>query len=375
VLLLTGVLVASWLGRRPATAAESRGAPAAVPVDIDVAARADVPVYLEGLGTVQAFFTAKVASRVDGLLQRVAFAEGQEVRRGDVLGQIDPRPLQAALDQSVATRARDQAQLEAARRDLDRYLALAPQNLIAAQTVDTQRALVAQLQAQLNIDQAAIDNARTQLEYTTIRAPISGRTGIRQVDPGNNVHATDTTGIVVITQLQPISVIFSLPEDALPAVARALNAGEVRVAAWSRDGQTQLDEGKLALIDNQIDPTTGTMRLKGTFPNPHHLLWPGQFVNVRVLVQQQRGVVVLKSAAVQRGPNGVFAYVVRADATVEMRPITTDEDHGGLTVVTAGIRPGERVVTSNQYRLEPGSHVRALASPEDAAALAAPRSP
>jgi membrane fusion protein, multidrug efflux system len=370
VALLVLALGWLWLARK-STGAGGHAVAAPVVVDVAESMRSDVPLYLEGLGTVEAFYTAKVAARVDGLLERVNFVEGQQVRKGDVLAQIDPRPLQAALDQAVATKSKDEAQLGTAKLDLDRYIILAPQNLVAAQTVDTQRSLVAQLQAQLKIDQAIIDNARTQLDYTTITAPITGRTGIRQVDPGNNVHATDTTGIVVVTQLQPISVLFTLPEDSLPGVSKALAAGSVSVVALLRDDKTQLDTGTLSLIDNEIDSSTGTMRLKATFPNASNTLWPGQFVNVRVLVQQQRGVIVLASAAVQRGPDGLFVYVVNPDMTVAARTITTTgEENDGTVVVTAGLQPGERVVTSNQYRLEPGTHVRVQGAAAPAAAVA-----
>lgn len=366
------VLALGWLWwARKSAAAGSHAVAAPIVVDVATAVRSDVPLYLDGLGTVEAFYTAKVAARVDGLLERVNFVEGQQVKKGDLLAQIDPRPLQAALDQAVATKAKDDAQLATAKLDLDRYVTLAPQNLVAEQTVDTQRSLVTQLQAQSKIDQAMIDNARTQLDYTTITAPIAGRTGIRQVDPGNNVHATDTTGIVVVTQLQPISVLFTLPEDSLPGVSKAMAAGSVPVIALLRDDKTELDTGTLSLIDNEIDPSTGTMRLKATFPNARNTLWPGQFVNVRVLVQQQRGVIKLASAAVQRGPDGLFVYVVNPDMTVAARPITTiGEETNGAVVVSAGLQPDERVVISNQYRLEPGTHVRVQSAATPAAALA-----
>jgi multidrug efflux system membrane fusion protein len=321
-----------------------------------------VPVYLEGLGNVQAFYTAKITARVDGQLQRVGFVEGQLVKKGDLLAQIDPRPLQAALDQATGMQAKDAAQLDSAKRDLERYTTLAPQNLISQQVLDTQRALVAQLQAQLQVDRGLIDNARTQLEYATITAPFSGRTGIRLVDPGNIVHASDTTGIVVVTQIQPISVMFTLPEDVVLQINQALGAGAVAVTALSRDDQTQLDNGTLTLVDNEIDPTTGTVRLKATFPNARNTLWPGQFVNVRVLMQSRHDVVTMPSAAVEHGPDGLFAYVVKADSTVEVRPIKTAEDSADVTVVTDGLQSGERVVTSNQYRLQPGAKVRAAAA-------------
>jgi multidrug efflux system membrane fusion protein len=360
--LLVVVVGWVWLSRKPATAALPSTGPVGVAVDTAVTTRSDVPVYLEGLGNVQAFYTAKITARVDGQLQRVGFVEGQLVKKGDLLAQIDPRPLQAALDQATGMQAKDAAQLDSAKRDLERYTTLAPQNLISQQVLDTQRALVAQLQAQLQVDRGLIDNARTQLEYASITAPFSGRTGIRLVDPGNIVHASDTTGIVVVTQIQPISVMFTLPEDVVLQINQALGAGAVAVAALSRDDQTQLDNGTLALVDNEIDPTTGTVRLKATFPNARNTLWPGQFVNVRVLMQSRHDVVTMPSAAVEHGPDGLFAYVVKADSTVEVRPIKTAEDNAGVTVVTDGLQPGEHVVTSNQYRLQPGAKVRAAAA-------------
>jgi membrane fusion protein, multidrug efflux system len=360
--LLVVVVGWVWLSRKPATAALPSTGPVGVAVDTAVTTRSDVPVYLEGLGNVQAFYTAKITARVDGQLQRVGFVEGQLVKKGDLLAQIDPRPLQAALDQATGMQAKDAAQLDSAKRDLERYTTLAPQNLISQQVLDTQRALVAQLQAQLQVDRGLIDNARTQLEYASITAPFSGRTGIRLVDPGNIVHAADTTGIVVVTQIQPISVMFTLPEDVVLQINQALGAGAVAVTALSRDDQTQLDNGTLALVDNEIDPTTGTVRLKATFPNARNTLWPGQFVNVRVLMQSRHDVVTMPSAAVEHGPDGLFAYVVKADSTVEVRPIKTAEDNAGVTVVTDGLQPGEHVVTSNQYRLQPGAKVRAAAA-------------
>jgi multidrug efflux system membrane fusion protein len=238
---------------------------------------------------------------------------------------------------------------------------LAPKNLISQQVLDAQEALVAQLQAQLKVDGAAISNARTQLEYTTITAPFAGRTGIRLVDPGNIVHATDTTGIVVLTQIQPISVLFTLPEDSISQVTQAIASGKVAVTALSRDNRTQLDSGTLALVDNQIDLTTGTVKLKATFDNTRNALWPGQFVNVRVLLQQRHDAVTVPSPAVQHGPEGMFAYVVKADSTVEPRPIETAEETDGMTVITGGLTAGERVVTTNQYRLQPGTSVQIVA--------------
>jgi membrane fusion protein, multidrug efflux system len=334
-----------------------------IAVETALAGRSDVPVYLEGLGTVQAFYTVTVTARVDGELQKVGFVEGQTVKKGDLIGQIDPRPFQAALDQSIATHDKDVAQLASAKADMDRYDLLAPQNLASKQTLDSQRALVAQLQAQIKGDQANIDNARTQLSYTTIVSPIQGKTGIRRVDPGNNVHATDTGGIVVVTQVQPISTIFTLPEEALPTLNRALEGGStVRVTAMSRDGKSELDQGTIALVDNEIDQSTGTIRVKATFPNPHDALWPGEFINARVLVRTEKGALTVPSNAIQRGPNGMFTYVVKADSTVEVRPLKVGDESGAVTVITGGLKEGEQVVLSNQYRLQPGAKVHSVAA-------------
>jgi membrane fusion protein, multidrug efflux system len=349
-----------WLTRKPAAAANSHAVANAVAVDTVLASRHDVPIYLEGLGNVQAFYTAKISSRVDGQLERVGFVEGQLVKKGDLLAQIDPRPVQAALEQATAMQAKDQAQLESAKHDLDRYQMLAPKNLISQQVLDTQVAQVAQLQAQLKVDAAAIDNARTQLQYATITAPFAGRTGIRLVDPGNIIHATDTTGIVVVTQIQPISAVFTLPEDAISQVTQAMANGQLTVAALSRDDHTQLDTGTLSLVDNQIDTTTGTVKLKATFDNTRSALWPGQFVNVRILLQQRHDAVTVPTPAVQRGPDGTFAYVVKADSTVDARPIEIAEEVDGMTVITGGLEAGDKVVTTNQYRLQPGTSVRVV---------------
>jgi multidrug efflux system membrane fusion protein len=358
-LVVAALVAAAWLGlkHKPADAATQHAAPA-VAVDTAAVTQADVPIYLQGLGTVQAFYTVTVTARVDGELQKIGFIEGQKVRKGDLLAQIDPRPNQAAYEQAVATKAKDTAQLANARRDLERYTVLQPQDLASKQTVDTQHALVDQLTAQLQIDQAQVDNARTQLAYTRITSPIDGRTGIRLVDPGNIVHATDTTGIVVVTQVQPITVIFTLPEEDLGAVGAALAAGPVKVTSVARTGGVELDEGTLSLIDNQIIQATGSAKLKAIFNNPHNTLWPGQYVNVRVLVRTDRNALTVPSTAVQLGPNGPFTYVVKSDSTVEARPLKTGDDSNGVTIVTAGLTLKERVVTSNQYRLQAGTRVR-----------------
>jgi multidrug efflux system membrane fusion protein len=357
--LALGLLVIAWrtLIYKPADAA-TRTSPPAIAVDTAAANHSDVPIFLQGLGTVQAFYTVTVTARVDGELQKIGFTEGQEVHKGDLLAQIDPRPNQAAYEQAVATKAKDAAMMENAKRDVDRYTLLQPQDLASKQTVDTARALLDQLKAQVQVDQALIDNARTQLDYTRITSPINGRTGIRLVDPGNIVHAAGTTGIVVVTQVQPISVIFTLPEEDLSAVGAALAAGPVKVTTLSRDGKTELDQGTLTLIDNEIDQTTGTARLKATFANARNTLWPGQYVNARVLVRTDRNALTLPTSAVQLGPNGPFTYVIKSDSTVEVRPLTLGDESAGMTVIKGGIALNERVVTSNQYRLQPGVHVR-----------------
>lgn len=359
-----GVLALSgrhWLPGTPSDAAGKKAGPPAVSVEASEAKRQDVPVSLQGLGNIQAYNTVTVTSRVDGELQKLGFVEGQLVHKGELLAQIDPRPYQAALSQAEAAKAKDEAQIAGAKQDLERYTMLAPQNLTSQQVLDTQKATVSALQAQIKGDQATIDNARTQLAYTSITSPIEGRTGIRKVDVGNIVHSGDANGIVVVTQVQPITLIFTLPEDALAEVNKAMAAGSVPVVALSRDGATEFDHGTLQLVDNQIDPGTGTVRLKAVFPNKQNTLWPGQFVNARVLVRIDRNALTIPTAAVQRGPNGMFAYVVKADSTVEVRPIAVAEDSGGITVVQSGIREGERVVTTNQYRLEPGVQVKIVA--------------
>ncbi len=351
------VLLGAWLWLRPKSPHASKGAPV-IAVDVATVQASDVPVYAEGLGTVQAFYTVTVTARVDGQVDKIGFLEGQDVKQGALLAQIDPRPFQAALGVAIATRDKDRAQLQNAHLDMDRYQLLAPEDLASKQTVDTQKALIAQLGAQVKGDEAAIDNARTQLDYTTIRSPINGRTGIRLIDPGNIVHATDTTGIVVVTQLEPISVIFSLPEESFEQLSTALQHGAVQAVALSRDRNEELDRGTLALIDNQIDQTTGTLRLKATLPNKAHRLWPGQFVNMRVLTEVQHQVLTMPASALERGPDGLFTYLVKADSTIEVAPLTIGEQNSDLVVVQKGLKAGDQVVASNQYRLQPGSHIR-----------------
>jgi len=296
---------------------------------------------------------------VPGYLQKRLVPDASDVKAGELLYQIDPRPYQAALDQATAAAAKDAAQLANAKLDLERYELLAPEQLASKQTVDTQRALVAQLEAQLQADKAAIESARTQLEYTTITSPINGRTGVRLVDPGNNVRAADTAGIVVLTQLQPISVILALPEDSLGDVNAALARGPVAAVAVSRDHREELDRGTVALVDNLIDQTTGTVKVKATFPNAHRTLWPGQFVNVRVQTKLRRQALTIPFSAVQRGPDGVFVYLVQQDSTVDVAPLTLGEQWGDIVIVERGLEAGQSVVASNQYRLQPKSTIRA----------------
>ena len=332
-------------------------------VEVTTVGQSDVPIYHEWVGSLDGLVNAEIRAQVTGYLIAQDYTEGKPVKKGELLFEIDPRPFQAALDQSVATHAKDVAQLASAKADLERFELLAPQNLASKQTLDTQHALVAQLEAQIKGDQANIDNARTQLSYTTIVSPINGKTGIRRVDPGNNVHATDTNGIVVVTQVQPISCIFTLPEEALPTLNLALEGGNVSVTAMSRDGKTELDRGTIALVDNQIDQSTGTIRVKATFPNPHDALWPGEFVNARVLVRTVRQALTVPSGAIQRGPNGMFTYVVKADSTVEARPLKVGDESDTMTIVTDGLKEGEQVVLNNQYRLQPGARVRNVDAP------------
>jgi membrane fusion protein, multidrug efflux system len=371
VALVLVLLASHWIAAalRPKVAHK----PPAVAVDVARVRRADVPVYLEGLGTVQAFYTVTVTARVDGQIEKVAFKEGQDVRKGDLLVQIDPRPYQAALGVAIATRDKDKAQLANAHLDMDRYAALAPEDLASKQTVDTQRALIAQLAAQVKADEAAIDNARTQLDYTTITSPIDGRTGIRLVDPGNIVHGTDTTGMVIVTQLEPIAIIATLPEEQFEELNEALQRGAVTATALSRDDREVLDTGKVELIDNQIDQTTGTIRVKAILPNKERHLWPGEFVNLRLLAQTRHNVLTIPASALERGPEGTFTYVVQPDSTVAMAPLTTLEQVGDTVVVASGVTDGQQVVASNQYRLQPGTLIRANTQAAAGAAAGAPQ--
>jgi multidrug efflux system membrane fusion protein len=353
---LVALALVNWSGS-PAPKAAPRAA-TEVNAQTAKAVQKDMPIYLQGLGTVQAFYTVTVTPRVDGELQKVGFTEGQPVKKGDLLAQIDPRPYQAAYDQAMATKGKDSAQLANARIDLQRYAELAPQELASKQQVDTQKALVQQLESQVAADQAAIDNAKTQLDYAHITSPIDGLTGVRLIDPGNNLHAANGTPIVVVTQTQPISVVFTLPEESLDQVAPALRAGAVQVAALSRDGKGEIDRGQVAVLDNQIDQATGTVHLKATFPNADNKLWPGEYVNARVLLTTSKNALTIPSTAVQRGPNGLYVFLVKPDRTVEMRPVKIGADVNGETIVLGGLEAGDMVTTSNEYRLHEGVRVK-----------------
>ena len=340
----------------------------AIPVTAQVVERADFPVYLNGLGTVQPYDTVTVRSRVDGQVVKVAFRQGQMVKEGDLLVQIDPRPYQAALDQAQAKKAQDEANLRNAELDLQRYSTLAKSDFASRQQLDTQQATVNQLTAQIKGDQAAIDNAQTQLDYTTIRSPLSGKTGFRQVDPGNIVHASDTTGIVSIVKLQPISVVFTAPEEDLQQINQALAAGQVPVTALSSNSSRVLATGHLALVNNQIDQTSGTIQMKATFANENNALWPGLSVATRLLVTTRKNVVVIPNDAIQHGPNGLYAFVVGQDNKVSVRNITVGDEGTTQTVVTQGLAAGERVVVAGQYRLTPGALVDARPAAQSAPA-------
>jgi membrane fusion protein, multidrug efflux system len=330
---------------------------APVPVLAAPAKKADVPVYFDGVGSSRALNTVTVTAQVDGKLMSVNFKEGQDVDRDFVLAEIDATIYQAQYDQAVAKKAMDEAQLANARLDLERYARLMQTNSATRQQYDTQRALVAQLEAQVQADQGAIDNAKATLSYTKITAPLAGRTGIRLIDAGNIVHAADTTGIVVITQIRPIAVIFLLPQQRLAQVNKAFAQGPLSVQALGDDNRTVVDRGTLTVIDNQIDQTTGTVKLKAEFPNKDLQIWPGEFVNVKLLVDTLRHVVVVPSAAVQRGPNGTFAYVTNDDDTVTVRPVTVAQQDDVEAVIASGIDEGERVVTTGFSQLTDGAKI------------------
>jgi multidrug efflux system membrane fusion protein len=358
-LVLVAIAAALYLqagGDEQARRGRRGGASGPVPVLASDAQTMDVPVYLDGVGTTKALNTVTVLPQVDGKLIKVSFTEGQDVPKGYVLAEIDPATYQAAYDQAVAKKAQDEAQLANAKIDLERYIKLATTNAVTAQQRDTQKALVDQLTAQVKQDQAAIESAATTLGYTKIVAPIAGRTGIRLVDQGNIVRASDTTGIVVLTQIQPISVIFTLPQQELPRVNKAFAAGPLTVETLAADNVTVTDRGQLKVVDNQVDQTTGTVKLKAEFPNPNLQLWPGQFVNVQLLIDTLKDATVVPTAAVQRGPQGTFVYVVNGDK-VAMRNVTVTQQDDTRAVIATGVTTGDKVVTSGFAQLTDGSAI------------------
>jgi multidrug efflux system membrane fusion protein len=364
VLVIAGLAAAGVFlvmhGRASVTAATPPPAPPAVPVVAGTVSSGDVPIYLRGIGTVIAYNTDVVRSQIQGQLTKITFTEGQTVKSGDTLAEIDPRPYQAQLDQMTATRDRDQAQLTDSLADLDRYNQLLAKGDATIQLLDTQKAQVLQLQSAIKSDEALIEAAKVQLEYTKLTSPIAGVTGVRQVDIGNIIHPTDANGLVVVTQIEPISVIFTLPETNLPEIQQQMAKGPLTVLAYSHDDKIKLDEGKLALVNNEILQTTGTIQLKADFPNTAHVLWPGELINARLLLETRHNGISIASSAVQQGPNGAYVYVVGSDRTVHMRAVTVDEISEGQALIDSGLKPNETVVLEGQYRLEPGSLVEEL---------------
>ena len=374
VAALGGVYFAwkSWSGARSTQAETAQKRPAnAVPVTVAEVSKSDFPVYLSGLGTVQGFNTVVVRTRVDGQIDKIAFQEGQIVQQGDLLAEIDPRPFQATLDQAKAKKAQDEANLANANLDLQRYTKLG--EFATRQQTDTQRSTVAQLTAQIAADDAAIANAQTQLGYTAVKAPITGVAGLRQVDVGNIVNASTQTGIVTIAQIEPIAAIFTAPESQLPYINEAQGREPLKVLALTTDGRKTLANGQLSVVNNQVDTTSGTIRLKAVFDNKEHTLWPGQSIATRLLVRTLKDATVVPDEAVQHGPNGLYAYAVNQDNKAELRTIKVAQSVDGRTVIESGLSPGERVVTAGQYRVQPGSLVStAVASTEQGPAKVRP---
>ena len=346
--------------------------PAPVPVGVAAVTSADFPVYLTGLGTVQPYQTVTVRSRVDGEVMKVGFKQGQMVKEGDLLVQIDPRPYQATLEQAQSKKAQDEATLKDAQLNLQRFASLARQDFASRQQLDTQQATVDQLTAQIKGDQASIDNAQTQLGYTTIRSPLTGKTGFRLVDPGNIVHASDTTGIVSIVKLQPISVVFTAPEEQVPQINKALADATVPVTALSSAGIKVLAQGRLALVNNEVDQASGTIRMKATFENKDNVLWPGLSVTTKLLIDTVKQAVVVPNDAVENGPNGLYAFVVGDDNKVVVRAIKVGNQGTDQTQILQGLTPGEKVVVTGQYRLQAGTLVQASPPAADPSAAAKP---
>ena len=355
-------------------------APAAPPPPVGVVAatvkNGNVPIYLRGVGTVIAYNNVLIRSMITGPLVKISFDQGQQVKKGDVLAVIDPRPYQAELDQAIANRKRDQAHLENAKIDLNRYTGLAKEKSIAIQLADSQKAIVDQIVAMIQADEAIIESARINLGYTNLTSPIDGVTGIRQIDIGNIIHPTDVNGLVDVTQIEPISLIFTLPEANFVPIQELLSHGPVTVFVDSQDGK-QLDQGTLNLIDNQIIQTTGTIRLRAQFPNPKHLLWPGQLVNARLLLDTRHDGLTVPASVVLQGPQGAYAYVVNPDSSVAIRPIKVAQISQGQALIDSGLQANEQVVVDGQYKLQPGAHVTILhgRAAEEAAAQSALQAP
>ena len=366
-IILAAVLVAvgsAGIGAKfffdPGKPVQTSVAPAAVPVVAGAVIQHDVKIYLRGVGTVVAYNNVIVRSQITGQIVNVAFTQGQTVHKGDLLAEIDPRPYQAQLDEAIANRDRDQAQVVNAQANLNRYLPLQQKGYATSQLVDTQKAQLAQLQAMVKSDEAVIEQARTNLGYTQLTAPIDGVTGIRQVDIGNIIHPTDANGLVDLTQIEPISLIFTLPQTDLVKIQQQMANGPLAVIAYSQDGKTKLDEGKLDLIDNQIIQTTGTIRLRASFPNTKRQLWPGELVNARLLLETRRNGLTIAASAVQQGPEGPYAWVIGPDGTVQTRPVTVAQIGKGQALIDSGLQANEKVVVDGQYRLQAGSLVREL---------------
>lgn len=344
--------------RQPVVAAAP--VPAAVPVVAATVTGKDVPIYLRGIGTVIAYNTDVVRSQIQGQIVKIAFTEGQTVKAGDLLAQIDPRPYQAQIEQFTANRNRDQAQLTNAEANLSRYTQLGDKGYATPQLIETQKAQVAQLQASVQADQAQIDQANVQLSYTRLTSAIPGITGVRQIDIGNVIHPTDPNGLVVVTQIEPISLLFTLPQTDLPAIQDRMAKGPLNVIAYSQDNKMKLDEGRLLLVNNEIAETTGTIQLKAEFPNREHRLWPGQLVNADLLLETRKDALTVAGSAVQQGPNGSYVYVVMPDQTATVRSVHVAQISGGQALIDQGLKAGDVVVVDGQYRLKEGSRVREL---------------